>query len=58
MFDNTERIIKPLVVPYHKMDDKSLVNSKEHKVVYVPSHLSTKAMPWNYNAIVHVGNNH
>ncbi|XP_050889228.1 uncharacterized protein LOC127094438 [Lathyrus oleraceus] len=58
VFDQ-ERLPKPFVVPYHKNVDLEPVKKIEPMVIYVPASFSfdsTKAVPWNYEPVVYVGN--
>ncbi|XP_050875214.1 uncharacterized protein LOC127078834 [Lathyrus oleraceus] len=58
VFDQ-ERLPKPFVVPYHRNVDLDPVKKIEPMVIYVPAPFSfdsTKAVPWNYESVVYVGN--
>ncbi|XP_050902816.1 uncharacterized protein LOC127115280 [Lathyrus oleraceus] len=58
VFDQ-ERLPKPFVVPYQRNVDLEPVKKIEPMVMYVPapfSFNSTKAVPWNYEPVVYVGN--
>ncbi|XP_050916290.1 uncharacterized protein LOC127131407 [Lathyrus oleraceus] len=58
VFDQ-ERFPKPFVVPYKRNVDLEPVKKIEPMVIYVPAPFSfdsTKAVPWNYEPVVYVGN--
>ncbi|KAI5407088.1 hypothetical protein KIW84_053370 [Lathyrus oleraceus] len=58
VFDQ-ERLPKPFVVPYQRNVDLEPVKKIEPMVIYVPAPFSfdsTKAVPWNYEPVVYVGN--
>ncbi|KAI5419957.1 hypothetical protein KIW84_043941 [Lathyrus oleraceus] len=54
-----ERLPKPFMVPYQRNVDLEPVKKIEPMVIYVPAPFSfdsTKAVPWNYEPVVYVGN--
>ncbi|XP_050890981.1 uncharacterized protein LOC127096459 [Lathyrus oleraceus] len=58
VFDQ-ERLPKPFVVPYQRNVDLEPVKKIEPMVIHVPAPFSfdsTKAVPWNYEPVVYVGN--
>ncbi|XP_050909131.1 uncharacterized protein LOC127122899 [Lathyrus oleraceus] len=58
VFDQ-ERLPKPFVVPYQRNIDLEPVKKIKPMVIYVPTPFlfdSTKAVPWNYEPVVYVGN--
>ncbi|XP_050875210.1 uncharacterized protein LOC127078830 [Lathyrus oleraceus] len=58
VFDQ-ERLPKPFVVPYQRNVDLEPVKKIKPIVIHVPAPFSfdsTKAVPWNYEPIVYVGN--
>lgn len=58
IFDQ-ERLPKPFVVPYQRNVDLEPVKKIEPMVIHVPAPFSfdsTKAVPWNYEPVVYVGN--
>lgn len=57
VFDQ-ERLLNPLVVPYHRNTNTTPVKKIDPMVIHVPAPLSfhsTKAIPWNYDLVVYVG---
>ncbi|XP_050896639.1 uncharacterized protein LOC127103419 [Lathyrus oleraceus] len=58
VFDQ-ERLPKPFVVPYQRNVDLEPLKKIEPMVIHVPAPFSfdnTKAVPWNYEPVVYVGN--
>lgn len=58
VFDQ-ESLSKPIVVPYQRSANPAPVKKIEPMVIYAPdpfSFNSTKAIPWNYEPVVYVGN--